>query len=117
MHSIVAHLDANRLSKLDLIANFGVPMKVKSDIVNSFNTHGGSAELIKIFDKMDDFSLLKLHKYLFWTDKKIHSHFYTEDRDLISSDLLFDFKSEEDQEKFKKSEQLAKTKETQKAKK
>lgn len=26
MHSVVSHLDSTRLSKLDLIANFGVPM-------------------------------------------------------------------------------------------
>lgn len=96
MHSIVSHLDAVRLSKLDLIANFGVPMSIKTELVNVFNSSGGAAELIKIFESMDNLSLLKLHKYLFWTDKKMHSVFYSEDRDLISSDLLFDFKSEED---------------------
>lgn len=62
---------------------------------------------MKIFRDLDDLSLLKIHKYLFWSDKKLHSVFYQEDRELISEDLLFDFKSEEDQDKFKKSEALA----------
>jgi hypothetical protein len=96
MHSIVSHLDTNRLCKLDLIANFGVSMDVKTALVNVFNLTGGSRELTKIFNTLDNMSLLKLHKYLFWVDKKLHSHFYLEDRELISEDLLFDFKSEED---------------------
>ena len=47
--------------------------------------------------------LLKLHKYLFWADKKLHSVFFIEDKDQISEDLLDDFRSEDDKEKFKKS--------------
>lgn len=107
MYSIVLHLDPARLSKLDLIPNFGVPMQVKTDIVNAFNSSGGEQELLKIYKPLDSITLLKIHKYLFWADKKLHSVMYQEDRDLISEDLLFDFKSEEDQEKFKKSEALA----------
>jgi hypothetical protein len=103
-------LDQTRLSKLDLIANFGVSMQVKSDIVNAFSSRSGAQDLIKIFGGLDDMSLLKIHKYLFWADKKLHSVFYQEDRELISEDLLFDFKSEEDQDKFKKSEALANAK-------
>ena len=117
MHSIVSHLDSTRLSKLDLIANFGVSMQAKTDLVNVFSSSGGGSELVKIFEGLDHMTLLKLHKYLFWADKKLHSVFYSEDRELISEDLLFDFKSEEDQEKFKKSEQLAKTKKAAKAQK
>jgi hypothetical protein len=47
--------------------------------------------------------LLKLHKYLFWADKKIHSVFFIENKEDISEDLLIDFRSEEDKEKFIKS--------------
>lgn len=52
--------------------------------------------------------LLKLHKYFFWADKKIHAVFFIEDKDEISEDLLFDFKDEEDDVKvrFKQSESL-----------
>lgn len=87
-------------------------MQAKSDIVNAFNSRSGPNELLKIFKGLDDMSLLKIHKYLFWADKKLHSVFYQEDRELISEDLLFDFKSEEDKAKFKKSEALANAKKT-----
>jgi len=40
--------------------------------------------------------LLKLHKYFFWADKKLHSVFYVEDKDEISEDLLADFRDEEE---------------------
>ena len=45
--------------------------------------------------------LLKLHKYFFWADKKLHSVFFIEDKDHISEDLLIDFKDEDDERKFK----------------
>ena len=40
--------------------------------------------------------ILKLHKYFFWADKKLHAVFFIEDKDEISEDLLFDFKDEDD---------------------
>lgn len=102
------------MSKLDLIANFGVPMQVKTDVVAAFESPVGTQELVRIFKGLEDLNLLKIHKYLFWADKKLHSVFYQEDRELISEDLLFDFKSEEDQDKFKKSEALANAKKSNK---
>ena len=52
--------------------------------------------------------ILKLHKYFFWADKKLHAVFFIEDKDEISEDLLFDFKDEDDDVKvrFKQSESL-----------
>ena len=38
--------------------------------------------------------MLKLHKYLNWADKKLHSVFFLEDKDQISDDLLADFKDD-----------------------
>lgn len=35
--------------------------------------------------------LLKLHKYLDWADKKLHSVFFIENKDQINEDLLLDF--------------------------
>jgi hypothetical protein len=35
--------------------------------------------------------LLKLHKYLHWADKKLHSVFFIENKDDIVEDLLADF--------------------------
>jgi hypothetical protein len=39
--------------------------------------------------------LLKLHKYLNWADKKLHSMFFIENKDDINEDLLADFKEED----------------------
>jgi hypothetical protein len=35
--------------------------------------------------------LLKLHKYLNWADKKLHTVFFIDNKDQINEDLLFDF--------------------------
>lgn len=51
--------------------------------------------------------MLKLHKYFYWADKKLHSVFYIEDKDHINEDLLNDFKDEDDKKKFVKSQNLA----------
>lgn len=36
--------------------------------------------------------MLKLHKYLNWADKKLHSVFFIENKDQLDEDLLADFK-------------------------
>jgi hypothetical protein len=38
--------------------------------------------------------LLKLHRYLNWADKKLHSVFFIENKDQITEDLLSDFKED-----------------------
>ena len=38
--------------------------------------------------------LLKLHRYLNWADKKLHSVFFLENKDQINEDLLADFKED-----------------------
>lgn len=38
--------------------------------------------------------ILKLHKYLNWADKKLHSVFFIENKDQITDDLLNDFKED-----------------------
>ena len=56
---------------------------------------------------MEIIDLLKLHKYFFWADKKLHAVFFIENKEDISEDLLVDFKTEEDERvRFKKSEGL-----------
>lgn len=49
-------------------------------------------------ESVDAMTLLKLHKYFFWADKKLHTHFFIENKGDISEDMLIDFKSEEDKE-------------------
>ena len=104
----MSRLDAPRFCKLDFIVNFGVPQQTKAEVCELFQNGGGQAHAFAVFAKLDEVALLKIHKYLFWADKKLHSVFYIEDKDTISEDLLFDFRSEEDQQKFKQSEQLGK---------
>jgi len=106
MYFVMSRLDAPRFCKLDFIVNFGVPQPAKAEVCELFQTGGGQAHAFSVFEKLDEVALLKIHKYLFWADKKLHSVFYIEDKDTISEDLLFDFRSEEDQQKFKQSEQL-----------
>lgn len=48
----------------------------------------------KALVRLDPIVLLKLHKYFFWADKKLHAVFYIEDKDEISEDLLADFRDE-----------------------
>lgn len=49
----------------------------------------------KLFSKTDSMELLKIHKYLNWADKKMHSVFFIENKDQISEDMLADFKEGE----------------------
>jgi len=100
-------LDASKFCKLDFTVNFGVPLDVKSNLSNIIESGEQTKDqMFDIFAKLDTMVLLKLHKYFFWADKKLHSVFYIEDKQNISEDLLIDFKSEEDQQKFKKSTAL-----------
>lgn len=52
--------------------------------------------MFKYFESLNAIDLLKLHKYFFWADKKLHSVFFIEDKDQISEDLLVEFKDEDD---------------------
>ena len=97
MYFVMARLDAAKFCKLDFIVNFGVPPDVKSKMTDLLRIGADSDNTNKYLEKLDPFVLLKLHKYFFWADKKLHSVFFIEDKDQISEDLLADFKGEEDQ--------------------
>lgn len=62
---------------------------------------GGKTQIFKYFESIETLDLLKLHKYFFWADRKLHAVFFIEDKDEISEDLLFDFKDEEDDVKVR----------------
>lgn len=93
----MARLDTFKFCKLDFIVNFGVPPEVKSKMTELLRIAADQATTNKYLEKLDKFVLLKLHKYFFWADKKLHSVFFIEDKDQISEDLLSEFKGEEDQ--------------------
>lgn len=51
--------------------------------------------------------LLKLHKYFFWADKKLHSVLFIENKDDITEDLLHEFRDEDSKKRFVQTESLA----------
>lgn len=92
MYFVMARLDAAKFCKLDFIVNFGVSLKVKSELAELIANGGGKESAFAFMRGLDDLDLLKLHKYFFWADKKLHSVFFIEDKDQISEDLLVDFR-------------------------
>jgi hypothetical protein len=64
---------------------------------------GGTYEQVRdsAFKEMPFLTVLKIHKYFSWADKKLHQVFYIENKDDISEDLLSDFKDGDSQTKFK----------------
>jgi hypothetical protein len=101
MYFVMSRLDAAKFCKLDFIVNFGVPPNVKTQIAELIQNGGGKNQVFKMFESLDMIVILKLHKYFFWADKKLHAVFFIEDKDEISEDLLFDFKDEEDDVKVR----------------
>ena len=100
MYFVMARLDAAKFCKLDFITNFGVSPAVKSKMTELLESATSTSAITAYLDSLEDMVLLKLHKYFFWADKKLHSVFYIEDKVHISEDLLVDFKSHDDSSKF-----------------
>ena len=96
MYFVMARLDAAKFCKLDFIVNFGVPPDVKSTISALLDSATSNDAITRYLETLEPLVYLKLHKYFFWADKKLHSVFYIEDKDHISEDLLVDFKDEDD---------------------
>lgn len=107
MFFVMTRLDAPKFCKLDFAVNFGIPPDIKSKMIDLIENSTSKPQFIAFLKKLDTMVLLKLHKYFFWADKKLHSVFFIENKDQISEDLLVDFKDEEDVKQFKQSEHLA----------
>lgn len=108
MYFVMARLDAAKFCKLDFIVNFGVPPEVKSSMTNLLESSTSTSAITRYLDTLDPLVYLKLHKYFYWADKKLHSVFYIEDKDHINEDLLIDFKDEDDpQNQYKGASNLA----------
>ena len=56
--------------------------------------------MYKFFDNLEPMVLLKLHKYFFWADKKLHSVLFIENKDDITEDLLHEFRDEDSKKRF-----------------
>jgi hypothetical protein len=100
MYFIMARLDAHKFCKLDFVVNFGIPQDVKVQMVQLIEEASSKQAVFNFFNSLEPMILLKLHKYFFWADRKLHSVFFIEDKDQISEDLLVDFKDEEDAKAF-----------------
>ena len=81
MYFVMARLDASKFCKLDFIVNFGVPPSVKSRMQDIIQSGGTKQSIWKYFETLEPLVFLKLHKYFFWADKKLHSVFFIEDKD------------------------------------
>jgi len=72
-----------------------------------FENGGDYDNAVHTFNMIEFGPLLKVYKYLSWADKKLHSHFYIENKDSISEDLLNDFKDPDNEAKFVKPKTLS----------
>ena len=82
MYYAVSKLDAMKYVELDFMMNFGITAETKV-LFKTFIKEGGSYEHAakNIFARTDKMSLLKLHNYFNWADKKLHTAFYIENKD------------------------------------
>lgn len=102
MYYAINRLDADRFAKLDFTINFGIESAVRKSFVDAMIS-GGSYEWTceNVFATVPTIQLLKLHKYLNWADKKLHSVFFIENKDDINEDLLADFKEDDADQQIK----------------
>jgi hypothetical protein len=93
MYYAMNRLDAEQFASLDFAVNFGILQENKRNFVEALQ-NGGSFESVckSLFEPVEYMQLLKLHKYLYWADKKLHSVFFIENKDQLDEDLLADFK-------------------------
>lgn len=73
--------------------NFGITPEHKT-LFTTFIENGGTYDQAResVFEPLPVLSLLKLHTYFNWADKKMHTAFFIDNKDQINEDLLADFK-------------------------
>ena len=93
MYYAVSKLDADKFVNLDFVMNFGITAETKV-LFSTFIREGGSFDHASktVFAPTEKLSLLKLHNYFNWADKKLHTAFFIENKDQINEDLLAPFK-------------------------
>jgi hypothetical protein len=95
MYYAIGRLDASQFVTLDFTLNFGISSEVRAAFVEAMQNGGDFDSIVKsLFEGSDMLMLLKLHRYLNWADKKLHSVFFLENKDQINEDLLSDFKED-----------------------
>jgi len=109
MYFVINKLDEQRFARMDFLVNFGVSLSEIRVIAQALE-EGGTYEEFKegSLKRLPFSAVLKIHKYFFWADKKLHQVFYIENKDEISEDLLSDFKDPENEAKFRQPKTLGK---------
>lgn len=93
MYMCLNRLDgADQFMQLEFAVNFGIDFGTKNKFTQAMANGGTFEECVEMFDTVPTLLLLKLHRYLNWADKKLHSVFFIENKDQISEDLLYDFR-------------------------
>ena len=82
MYYAINRLDAEKFANLEFAVNFGIQSEVKKSFLNALQ-NGGAYESVcfEVFESVEPIQLLKMHKYLNWADKKLHSVFFIENKD------------------------------------
>ena len=81
MYFVLSRLDAEKFCKLDFIVNFGVAPSSKTEMQHILEQATSNNQVFQFLESLDPLTLLKLHKYFFWADKKLHSVFFIENKD------------------------------------
>lgn len=86
--------EAQRFVNFEFAIQFGIDFDTKNKFVDAMQEGGEFTQTRRdVFEGAETMMLLKLHRYLNWADKKLHSaSFYIESKEEISEDLLSDFR-------------------------
>lgn len=91
MYMAINRLDAEQFAALSYTQNFGIDTEVRQQFTDMMKYGGDYNDCLKLFKSVDTLQMLKLHKYLNWADKKLHSHLFAELKEKINENLLADF--------------------------
>lgn len=72
MYFIISRLDEQRLARMEFLVNFGVGLEYIRQMADIMEKGGVYEEVKDVFRDMPFLILLKIHKYFFWADKKLH---------------------------------------------
>lgn len=79
---------------MSYMTNFGVSFGTKHKFEQFFAEGGSFVDFKAHCDTLPTKEVLFAHKYFFWVDKKLHHVSYTENKEDIHEDLLWDFLGE-----------------------
>lgn len=76
--------------------NFGIPPEIRQRFIAMLNEDGETSYEVAAayFDTVPATMLLKLYRYFSWVNQRLYTHFFLENKDKITDDLLADFREE-----------------------